>query len=237
MSLLLTFFVLLVSLSDIDKSKEVSAALVSIKGGLGVLPGNVSSSRLLNPENAGKVSRRSLERAARTIREQMQVLGRESDLELKFEDGGLKISLPSQVLFDTAMADVKPEATPMLAGVGEALKELTEAVIEVRGFTDNRPLTSSRLFRDNYDLSFARAKSVAELLHQMSGIPMERYEMIALGPSQPVATNETEEGRAANRRVELFVRAEPDDLAAQSLLDSLPQPTAADAAESPRDEP
>jgi len=76
----------------------------------------------------------------------------------------------------------------------------------VRGHTDSLPTGTSAQFRDNYDLSYFRAYSVAERLSAVGGVPEEQFEIVAAGSNQPVATNATEEGRQANRRVELYVR-------------------------------
>lgn len=240
MSLLLCFFVLLVALGGSQKTKEASDALLAIKGGFGILPANVGAISLTPRAAKGKVNRQTLEQIARSVAERMQVLGRERDIKIEFEKGGLKIVLPSQILFATASADLSPEAVPILTSVGEVLREVLgesrAAVVEVRGHTDSRPLTSSQKFDDNFDLSFGRAKSVMTQVKRLSGIPDENFEVIGLGPSQPKATNDTDEGRAVNRRVEIFIRGELRDTAAEQIeqrFDTMtqeePAPTGADA--------
>src|SRR5690606_4418358 len=79
--------------------------------------------------------------------------------------------------------------------------------VEVRGHTDNRPISGAG-YRDNFDLSYERAKNVMLYFTRQGGLPQDEFEVIACGESQPIATNETEEGRQANRRVELFVRGD-----------------------------
>lgn len=213
MSLLLTFFVLLLSFSSITQEK-FEAGLMSIQGALGLLPENTSITYIQTPSNQAPFSARTLERMARELRRRLQVQGRESEVDLKYDKGGLKISLPSHVLFDTARADLRPSAEPVLHTVADVLKGVPGAFIEIRGHTDSRPLINTHLYRDNYDLSYARAKSVMSYLNRDLGMPRSEFEVIACGPSQPVATNDTEEGRQANRRVELYVRGanEQDNL-------------------------
>jgi chemotaxis protein MotB len=146
---------------------------------------------------------------ARELRRRLQVAGREQDVRVEYdEEGGLKINLPSRILFDTARAELKSEAEPVLNDVAEILAEIPEALIEVRGHTDSRPLINTRLYRDNHDLSYARAKSVGTYLNRLGGLPLEQFEIVALGPSQPIATNDTEAGMQENRRVELHIRGE-----------------------------
>lgn len=207
MSLLLTFFVLLLSFSSISE-KKFEEALASLQGALGVMPRNLSLVQV-NPIPERRRAPRSIERLARELRRRLLVAGREHEVEVTYdEEGGLKISLPSRILFDTARAELKPGALPVLDDLGELLADVPEASIEVRGHTDSRPLINTTRYRDNYDLSYDRAKSVGTYLNRSGEIPLDQFEIVALGPSQPVAPNDTEEGMQANRRVELFVRGE-----------------------------
>ena len=227
MSLLLTFFVLLVSLSSIEESVDVREALGAIQQHLlGVLPQNTGVVSVLPVQGTGRLTRSRLMRLAQKIRERLQVIGRESEVRLKVEKEGLRITLSSQILFDPASADVRPEAIPVLRDVAQMLSsEVAEATIQARGFTDDRPLTSSRLYNDNYDLSYARAKAIALQIVDLSrdpgpGLSLENFEIMAMGPASPVASNETADGRAMNRRVELFVTtAVADDLPELQELD------------------
>lgn len=204
MSLLLCFFVLLLSFSIIDERK-FTKAVVSLRGAFGVLPkltsvvGEQTKPRKRAPEE--------MHRLARKLRRKMQVAGREGDVKIEFDkEGGLKIVLPNQVLFDTARAELRPNSYGVLQSVAELLSELQDCFIEVRGHTDSRPLVSSAKYRDNYDLSYGRADAVARRVHVTGRIPLNQFEIVACGPGQPVATNQTEDGQQANRRVEIYVR-------------------------------
>jgi chemotaxis protein MotB len=208
MSLLLCFFVLLLSFSSISE-KKYSKAIQSLKGALGVLPRNPSVIQPLPIEQLQPRRPRSIERIARMIRERMLINNKAKDVKVELdEEGGLKINLPSRILFDTAKADLKPDALPVLEDIGSVLKDLPNANIEIRGHTDSRPLTGGGEFKDNYHLSYGRAKSVMDFLHESSEIPLKTFEIVALGPSQPKATNETDAGMQANRRVEIHVRGD-----------------------------
>ncbi|HUW61488.1 MAG TPA: flagellar motor protein MotB [Candidatus Bathyarchaeia archaeon] len=208
MSLLLTFFILLLSFSTISQ-KEFNEAMSSLQGAFGVLP-KYNGLITLIPKPPKKLSD-EMERMARQLQREMQVMGKDKDVEVQYDkEGGLKIVMPNQVLFDTAKADLKPEALPMLQAVANLLGELEGVMFEVRGHTDSRPLMSSARFRDNYDLSYGRADAVARWLNSAGRISLEQFEIISCGPSQPVAPNNTEEGMQQNRRVEIFVRGVPD---------------------------
>jgi chemotaxis protein MotB len=215
MSLLLTFFILIAAMSSISK-KDFTAAMLSIQTQLNVLPKHDGVITLVN--RTERKTPRQVEKLARRLQREMQVMGKDKDIEVQFDkEGGLKIVLPNAILFDTARADLKPEASPVLEAVGGLLNELQGVMFEIRGHTDGRPLTSSGRFRDNYDLSYARADTVARWFASSGRIPLEQFEIISCGPSQPVAANDTEEGLRQNRRVEIFVRAAADSSKMEEL--------------------
>jgi len=78
--------------------------------------------------------------------------------------------------------------------------------VEVRGHADNVPPGPQSPYTDNYDLSYHRAKNVMLQLAGPGGVQQKECEVIACGESQPIADNATEEGRQANRRVEMHIR-------------------------------
>ena len=227
MSLLLTFFILLLSFSTISQ-KEFNEALSSLQGAFGVLP-KYNGLMTLIPKPPRKQGEQ-VERLARQLQREMQVMGKDKDIEVQYDkEGGLKIVMPNQVLFDTAKADLKPEAVPVLQAVANMLGELEGVMFEVRGHTDSRPLISSARFRDNYDLSYGRADAVARWLNAAGRIPLEQFEIISCGPSQPVAANDTEEGQQQNRRVEIFVRGVADSSKIGELKDRIDAVNTTDA--------
>jgi outer membrane protein OmpA-like peptidoglycan-associated protein len=105
------------------------------------------------------------------------------------------------VQFETGRANLKPESLPTLDAVGDLLVKWPEFKIEIGGHTDSKG--SAKL---NEKLSYARADSVrAYLLRRFPALNPEQYLGRGYGPSVPVASNDTEEGRALNRRVEFKV--------------------------------
>ncbi|MBI1318623.1 MAG: OmpA family protein [Candidatus Hydrogenedens sp.] len=204
MSLLLTFFVLLLSFSTITE-EEFNEAMMSLQGALGVMP--QFTSVIDQSQRRSRGAKEDSQKAARQLRRMLQVKGLEKQVKIEYDAfGGLKISLPNAVLFEPGSATLQPDAYPLMEDMGEVLGEMPETFIEVRGHTDSSPLNTASSFRDNYDLSYFRAYEVANRLAQAGGIPREQFEMVACGSSQPMASNETESGRMANRRVEIYVR-------------------------------
>jgi len=102
------------------------------------------------------------------------------------------------IYFDFDKADIKPESEPTLKEIARFLKENPEIKIYIVGHTDN-----IGKFEYNMELSKRRAEAVVKELVEKYGISKERLKAFGVGPLSPVATNETEEGRAKNRRVEI----------------------------------
>jgi len=213
MSLLLTFFVLLLSFSSIEEEK-FEHAVQSLQGALGVLPYNLTAvPSPLPPQDPGgrRPTRERIRQMARELMRFMQVRGFDTEVEMELSDQGvLKINLPSQVLFESGEAVLRPQAVPILTEVARQLGAVEGAVIEVHGHTDNVPV-STAAYADNWYLSFDRARTVMMFLVENGEIPFDRIEPTAHADSRPVASNDTPEGRQENRRVEIFVRGDIDE--------------------------
>jgi len=102
------------------------------------------------------------------------------------------------ILFDTGKTDVKPESAPALTEIAKLLKANAKLKVYVVGHTDNVGALAG-----NMDLSKRRAASVVQSLTTKYGVPTTQLDAIGDGPSAPVASNDSEDGRALNRRVEL----------------------------------
>jgi outer membrane protein OmpA-like peptidoglycan-associated protein len=116
-------------------------------------------------------------------------------------DGSLKLNIPSSVTFDTNSYAIKPSFAPVLDQVAQTLTQNPEVIAQVVGHTDS---TGSPDY--NQTLSVNRAQSVAGYLAQR-GIAPQRLSADGRGATQPIADNNTDAGRAANRRVEIYLRA------------------------------
>ena len=116
-------------------------------------------------------------------------------------DGSLKLNIPSSVTFDTSSYAIKPTFAPVLDQVAQTLVQSPEVIAQVVGHTDS---TGSDAY--NQTLSVNRAQSVVNYLGT-HGVAPQRLSAEGRGSSQPVADNNTEAGRAQNRRVEIYLRA------------------------------
>jgi outer membrane protein OmpA-like peptidoglycan-associated protein len=116
-------------------------------------------------------------------------------------DGSLKLNIPSSVTFDTNSYAIKPSFQPVLAQVAQTLNQNPEVIAQVVGHTDS---TGQPAY--NQTLSVNRAESVTSMLAQQ-GVAPQRLSATGMGANQPIADNNTEAGRAQNRRVEIYLRA------------------------------
>ena len=119
---------------------------------------------------------------------------------------GVRLRIPQDVLFGTGSATLGDGGRDVLDDVAPKLKDVPYQVV-VAGHSDNVPIGPSlrARFSSNWELAAARASEVAEFL-QSQGVPPERLVAISFGEFRPVAPNDTAEGRAQNRRIELLLR-------------------------------
>jgi chemotaxis protein MotB len=118
----------------------------------------------------------------------------------------LAVDLAEQIFFDSGKATLKKGGKEVLKKVGDALKGYENKVIRVVGHTDNVPVAKSlqATFPTNWELSVARATNVVRYLQEV-GIPPERMIPAGRGEYDPVAPNDTPEGRQKNRRIEIML--------------------------------
>jgi chemotaxis protein MotB len=119
----------------------------------------------------------------------------------------ISVSFLDRILFDFGSASITPQGTEVLTRVGEILRKSHSERIRIVGHTDNVPIASEyqHLFPSNWELSAARAAAVARFFQGESGLEPERMEIVGYSLYNPRASNETEEGRARNRRVEILL--------------------------------
>ena len=111
----------------------------------------------------------------------------------------IKLNLPDGVTFDFGKANLKSQFYPALDNVANTLAEFNQTIVEVSGHTDSIGSDAA-----NQTLSMQRANAVGNYLIGR-GLVRERFEIVGFGESRPVASNDTDSGRALNRRVEIRV--------------------------------
>jgi chemotaxis protein MotB len=120
--------------------------------------------------------------------------------------GRLTVNMVDAILFDSGKADIKPEGRQVLQKVVEVIGQVEDKAIRVEGHTDNVKISPAlaRAFASNWELSAARAVNVTRYLQRL-GVDPTLLSAVAYGEYRPVSENETPEGRAKNRRIEIVL--------------------------------
>ncbi len=214
MTLLFILFIVLFSFSQIDAKKyqEVASSLstqFSGGGGLsgggnpvmnmpGTGPGNGTEE--LTPEQKEK---KALAKLSKDIEEYANEKGVKSNINLRYGERGLCISITGTVLYQDASATLTPEAKEFIKVISDQLKTLPNH-IRVEGHTDNRPIITKE-FPSNWELSAARSVNLVRYFIEELTFDPTRLSVAGYGEYRPVASNDTTEGRSKNRRIEIII--------------------------------
>jgi chemotaxis protein MotB len=135
-----------------------------------------------------------------------QVPPAEEDDRIRIDRGDyvITITLPGSVSFHSGRHDLTDTAVDVLTFIAEVIKRYPDNQIEIHGYADSQPLTSTVRYRDNEELSTMRAREVRDFF-VTQGVNREIMLVAGWGELFPIASNETEEGRALNRRVEIKI--------------------------------
>ncbi len=122
-------------------------------------------------------------------------------------EGKLSVNMLNKILFDSGRAEVKAEGQKVLSSLGDVLNQFPDKALRIEGHTDNVQISSRLIekFPSNWELSTARATNIVHFLQDKGGVPGERLATCGYSEYQPVADNETPEGRAENRRTEIVL--------------------------------
>jgi len=127
-------------------------------------------------------------------------------LDMRLEPRGLVISLPQAILFPSGEDRISPQALPILARIADVLRDIPNEVSLI-GHADAVPI-HNRHFKSNWDLSMARSLRILEVLSRRYQISESRLHIASYGPYRPQGPNNTADGRARNRRVEIIISGE-----------------------------
>ena len=114
------------------------------------------------------------------------------------------IKLPSEVLFSTGSARIKPAGQKVLSIIAESLNAYPDRAVSVEGHTDNLPIRNAR-YESNWELSAARGLAAVNYFQQNAQVDPERLQVVGYGQYHPVSSNETAAGRKRNRRIEIKI--------------------------------
>ncbi|MFA9375366.1 MAG: flagellar motor protein MotB [Lachnotalea sp.] len=144
------------------------------------------------------------EQMAEQIEQMIANSGVEEDIEIDFNSHYVLLTLNGAFLFDSGSAQIKEESLPLIDKVGLIIGKFSDRIVEIEGHTDNVPISNSK-YKNNNELSTARALAVLEYFIDEKGIDPVKLKSSGRGEYVPVADNSTAEGRARNRRVEVKI--------------------------------
>lgn len=216
MSLLMCFFVLLLSFATMDAAK-FAAATGSMSDAFGVQRDSPVDTTM----SGSKMISASFESVPLLVQVQMAKDFAEEtasgEIETEYSSDGLILRVKGNVAFDSGRAMLKKDFKKLLDKIGGFIQK-GEMFVEVSGHTDNVPLRKGRSsFKSNWSLSAARAVGVVEYFITKFDIPPSRLAAVGYAYGQPIATNKTAEGRALNRRVEFKIRPSGTQAAFEGL--------------------
>jgi chemotaxis protein MotB len=140
-------------------------------------------------------------------------------LQVEIRDGLMLVKLPDNILFDPGKTEIKQAGKDAIAQVTQILSGIEGRKFQVAGHTDNIPIKSAK-FKSNWELSAARAVEVTKLMIS-DGMDAKRLSAAGYADERPVGDNATDDGRRANRRIEIVVQPNIEDL--PSMDDTAPK--------------
>lgn len=133
-------------------------------------------------------------------------------LTIEQRDGKVYVSLENKLLFSSGSWTVGTEGRTAVQQLGNVLAQNPDIAVLIEGHTDNVPYGGSGQIKDNWDLSTKRATAIVQILRQNANINAENLTAAGRGEYAPVATNDTPEGKAKNRRIEVILTPKLDEI-------------------------
>ena len=213
-TLLLTFFVMLYTTATVDGAK-IQLILAAFSG-LGMRSGGTTlqatgeladmGNTIMSLPSAQKG--RALDEARKKAISMFQPEIQAKKVRVKEDERGLVISLAADSFFEPASAEVRiEESRELLQRISNLLISLDENKFRIEGHTDDSPTDPDGEWQTNWELSSARSTNVLHYLVDF-GVREEQFQVAGFADTVPIASNDTEEGRSYNRRVDIIVLSE-----------------------------
>lgn len=201
-TLLLTFFILLYSISAVDseKLKELSEALqFSLTGKQSVKQLESLDDIKVDIEKESN----KYEDLAKKLNEIIDKNSLTEVIKIREEDRGIVLQVDESILFDPGKAEIKESSIDILNTISKIIEE-TDNDIVAEGHTDNVPINTAK-YKSNWELSTARAMNIVKYFIENKNINPVRLSVKGYGEYNPIAPNDTPENRSKNRRVDILV--------------------------------
>jgi chemotaxis protein MotB len=223
-TLLFAFFVVMFATSQTDKGKaaqvsesvkralegeKLSSVVAAVLGGAvdnrgkgnNQMHGPGGTSSPPEPKKDQKLA--ELLPSLKVLSEELKSEIAEGKIQISMQPRGLVVSFTQAALFPSGQDEISPNAYEGLRKVASAIEKIPNPV-RLEGHTDSVPINTQR-FHSNWDLSAARSIALLELMSDKFNVPRARLAIAGYADNAPVATNETEEGRARNRRADVVI--------------------------------
>ncbi|GFE57724.1 OmpA family protein [Geobacter sp. AOG1] len=186
---------------SLDKIAELRQKITDLEGENSRLRDDVAKLQKAKEEEVQKTSKTYEE-----LLEKMKGEISKGEVTISELKGKLTVNMLNEILFDSGKAEVKAEGLEVLQKVIDILKTVQDKAIRIEGHTDNNQIVGAltKKYATNWELSAARAINVAKFLQQQ-GIDPTLLAAVAYGEYKPVASNDTPEGKAKNRRIEIIL--------------------------------
>lgn len=216
-TLLLTFFILMFTTAEIE-GRKLQLILSAFRGSFGLFTGGLTLSKGMLAELGQQVeslpAKEKGSKLAKALKKAVSIFQPEvksRKVKITEDERGIVISLTADAFFERGSAELTPEGRRIINKIGRFLqqRDFVDNYIRVEGHTDNTPISPAStlytLYPTNWELSAARAVKIVRILNEEFGIPGKNLQAVGYGEFQPVESNDIEEGRAYNRRVDIVI--------------------------------
>ena len=215
--LLMCLFLLMMGDETITTGEDFRLAVSSFRGNIGMMDGGTSLSKgtlaemgqsmmVLPSVDKGRALGKRVSKAAEILKPEIQAKA----VRVTEDERGLIISLASDLFFDSGSARLKPEMRPVLTKVSNIIRNVPNFV-RVEGHTDSNLIRQTQLregYRTNWELSASRSLAVVLYFTNEESVNPKQLSSVAFGEFRPIDDNNTPEGRAYNRRVDIVILKE-----------------------------
>jgi chemotaxis protein MotB len=219
MTLLCTFFILIVSFSSVEliKFRKAMGALRGASGALIEEQGSAVAQIVQAMAAEDNIlATDELDQTLKRVEETIFDLGIGYEISVNLTQEGICFRVASPIMFESGQATLKPEAYKLLTPIALLIRRFGYDIV-IEGHTDNIPISSGR-FPSNWELSAMRAISVLRYFTERHGVNPTNVMAVGYGEFRPIAPNNTPNDRALNRRVEILLKW--PELSGEELLES-----------------
>jgi chemotaxis protein MotB len=205
-TLLFCFFTAMFAISNVDTNK-LGKFVDSMRTAFNVTGAGANAFTIIEGVHVVMPSNVEIES---DVRNMLSALLKESEgaIDVKSDSRGVVISVADKLFFETGSADIKDESKEVFDRLATALKKFPQ-MMRIEGHTDNVPIKNAS-YPSNWELSASRAINVAKYLIDAHGISPERLSTTGYAEFRPITSNDSPDGRAKNRRVDIVIMSESE---------------------------